>query len=184
MNARCFDRSISDILSSTKHLEYQDSKARIVEKAFDASEWDYKKSPFQTDRKTNPRYITRATFNLTPAGEQAHDRIAADCKKYIAERVDKGHFKYPSAGSVFKNNHAFGAPSGKLIDACGLKGLSIGGAQTDHRRGSDCPFPRKFHHKYRKCHRCRHPRPGSGSPESRKRKIRFFSGAGNHFYLK
>ena len=47
MNARCFDRSISDLLSSTKHLEYQDSKARIVEKAFDASEWDYKKSPFQ-----------------------------------------------------------------------------------------------------------------------------------------
>ena len=129
MNARCFDRSISDLLSSTKHLEYQDSKARIVEKAFDASEWDYKKSPFQTDRKTNPRYITRATFNLTPAGEQAHDRIAADCRKYIAERVDKGHFKYPSAGSVFKNNHAFGAPSGKLIDDCGLKGLTIGGAQ-------------------------------------------------------
>ena len=129
MNARCFDRSISDILSSTKHLEYQDSKAKIIEKAFDAGEWDYKKSPFQTDRNTNPRYIMQASFGLTPAGPDAHNRIAADCKKYIAERIDKGHFKYPSAGSVFKNNHSFGAPSGKLIDDCGLKGLSIGGAQ-------------------------------------------------------
>ena len=45
------------------------------------------------------------------------------------ERLEKGHFKYPSAGSVFKNNHDFGAPSGKLIDDCGLKGLTAGGAQ-------------------------------------------------------
>ena len=30
---------------------------------------------------------------------------------------------------MFKNDHRFGAPSGKLIDACGLKGLQIGGAQ-------------------------------------------------------
>lgn len=128
MNARCFDRSISDILYSTTHIEYSGEKARFMELPFNSADWDYKKSPFQTPQ----RYITQATFRLTPADPSdtaAHDRIAADCKKYIAERVDKGHFKYPSAGSVFKNNHAFGAPSGKLIDECGLKGLTIGGAQ-------------------------------------------------------
>lgn len=134
MNARCFDRSISDILYSTKHIEFEGEKALQIEVPFKADEWDYKKSPFQahtgTDgSQTTQRYITQATFRLRPAGSSAHDRIAADCKKYIAERVNKGHFKYPSAGSVFKNNHAFGAPSGKLIDECGLKGLTIGGAQ-------------------------------------------------------
>ena len=127
MNARCFERSISDLIYSTKHLEYQDNSPKIVEMEYEASEWDYKKSPFQAQK--NPRYILEVTFRLKPARPEEHDRIAADCKKYIAERVDKGHFKYPSAGSVFKNNHAFGAPSGKLIDDCGLKGLTIGGAQ-------------------------------------------------------
>ena len=125
MNARCFDRSISDILYSTSHIEFSGDKARQVELPFNAADWDYKKSPFQTPQL----YLTQATFRLIPAGASAHDRITADCKKYIAERVDKGHFKYPSAGSVFKNNRAFGAPSGKLIDECGLKGLSVGGAQ-------------------------------------------------------
>lgn len=129
MNARCFDRSISDILYSTTHLQYKGDKAQQIELPFDSKDWDYKKSPFQSTKDKNQLYITQATFRLTPAGASAHDRITADCKKYIAERVNKGHFKYPSAGSVFKNNHAFGAPSGKLIDDCGLKGLTCGGAQ-------------------------------------------------------
>ncbi len=134
MNARCFDRSISDILYSTKHIEYKGDKARLVELPFNSADWDYKKSPFQanpqiSDTKSEQLYITQATFSLTRAAQQDHERIVSDCKKYIAERVDKGHFKYPSAGSVFKNNREFGAPSGKLIDECGLKGLTAGGAQ-------------------------------------------------------
>ena len=56
-------------------------------------------------------------------------KTAVKCKYYINERISKGHFKYPSAGSVFKNNHDFGKPSGKLIDEAGLKGLEYGGAQ-------------------------------------------------------
>ena len=48
----------------------------------------------------------------------------------IADRTAKGHFKLPSAGSIFKNNHAFGKPSGQLIDEAGLRGLQIGGAQV------------------------------------------------------
>ena len=134
MNARCFDRSISDLVYSTTHIEFTGEKPKLIELPFNKNDWDYKKSPFQAHTnedgsQTTQRYITSATFRLTPAGASAHDRITADCKKYIAERVNKGHFKYPSAGSVFKNNHAFGAPSGKLIDECGLKGLTAGGAQ-------------------------------------------------------
>ena len=129
MNARCFDLSISDRLFSVSWIDYSDKKIKLHQGLFDPSEWDYKKSPFQSSSEKDQLYITQATFRLTPAGASAHDRICTDCKKYIAERVDKGHFKYPSAGSVFKNNHAFGAPSGKLIDNCGLKGLTCGGAQ-------------------------------------------------------
>jgi UDP-N-acetylmuramate dehydrogenase len=44
------------------------------------------------------------------------------------DRRSKGHFSAPCAGSVFKNNHAFGSPSGKIIDSLGLRGLRVGGA--------------------------------------------------------
>ena len=55
--------------------------------------------------------------------------IKEECRKYIDDRESKGHFKFPSAGSVFKNNRDFGQPSGKLIDDAGLKGTEFGGAQ-------------------------------------------------------
>lgn len=126
MNARCFEKSISDVLYQTEHFECTGKgQSKLFLKPFDNSEWDYKKSPFQT----NDKFITAATFRLTKIPKEEQGQLEADCKKYIAERVDKGHFKYPSAGSVFKNNHAFGKPSGKIIDEAGLKGKLIGGAQ-------------------------------------------------------
>lgn len=125
MNARCFDRSISDILHSTRHIEFREKKSTQIQKDFCSEEWDYKKSPFQTSE--NSRIILEVTFRLSKV--PAENSISEKCKFYIAERVDKGHFKFPSAGSVFKNNHTFGKPSGKIIDEAGLKGLQIGGAQ-------------------------------------------------------
>ena len=46
----------------------------------------------------------------------------------IASRREKGHFKAPSAGSVFKNDGD--KIAGRLIDECGLKGKTVGGAQV------------------------------------------------------
>ena len=51
-------------------------------------------------------------------------------RHFVLDRREKGHFNAPSAGSVFKNNRAFGKPSGMLVDEAGLKGLSVGGAQV------------------------------------------------------
>jgi len=47
----------------------------------------------------------------------------------MAFRKEKGHFKAPSCGSAFKNDPSKGIIAGKIIDECGLKGLSCGGAQ-------------------------------------------------------
>lgn len=127
MNARCFNKSICEIIHQTEHIDYQDSvNTKIITSEFDASEWDYKKSPFQNGKKV----ISQVTFALSAMPTEKHPEIEAVCKKFIAERVDKGHFKFPSAGSVFKNNHDFGAPSGKIIDDSGLRGYAIGGAQV------------------------------------------------------
>jgi UDP-N-acetylmuramate dehydrogenase len=52
------------------------------------------------------------------------------------DRIKKGHYRYPSAGSVFKNNRDFGKPTGQIIDGLGLKGFAVGGAQIAPYHGN------------------------------------------------
>ena len=52
------------------------------------------------------------------------------------DRRLKKHFEYPSCGSVFKNNHDFGIPMGKIIEDLGLKGKSHGGASVSNHHGN------------------------------------------------
>jgi UDP-N-acetylmuramate dehydrogenase len=51
-------------------------------------------------------------------------------EEHRQDRAAKGHFRFPSAGSAFKNNRDFGKPTGKIIDDLGLRGLSCGDAQV------------------------------------------------------
>lgn len=122
MNARCFEKSISDIIQSVFYLDMHTMETERY--TFSASDWDYKKSPFQK----KDALILSATFSLVKDDEKK-EQICEKCRSYMQQRVKKGHFEFPSAGSVFKNNRDFGSPSGKLIDECGLKGTQIGGAQ-------------------------------------------------------
>ena len=46
----------------------------------------------------------------------------------LDDRIAKGHFAAPSAGSLFKNNRKFGAPTGRILDELGLRGITSGGA--------------------------------------------------------
>jgi UDP-N-acetylmuramate dehydrogenase len=57
------------------------------------------------------------------------DKICFEMEKNRQDRRNKGHYNFPSAGSVFKNNLNFGKPTGQIIDELGLKGLQRGGAQ-------------------------------------------------------
>lgn len=135
MNARCFDKSVSENIFETSWLEECDGKFTTREISFDedAENWDYKKSPFQNSKKI----IKAGVFKVKPV-ENLEDRnaIRSKCEGFIKGREDRGHFKYPSAGSVFKNNHDFGKPSGKLIDEAGLRGYRIGGAQIAEFHGN------------------------------------------------
>ena len=49
----------------------------------------------------------------------------------MSRRQDKQPLEFPSAGSVFKRPEGFFA--GKLVEDCGLKGFSIGGAQVSEK---------------------------------------------------
>lgn len=51
-------------------------------------------------------------------------------------RIKSQHFKYPSCGSVFKNNYEYGTPTGVLVDQLGLKGTQRGGAMISPHHGN------------------------------------------------
>lgn len=129
MNARCFNLEISDVAARIDYFEKMQTpgnsaKYEYVRKTLvsDKKMWRYKNSPF-TD---TDRVVVSVEFMVKPTQDST---ISETAQSYMKERVEKGHFKFPCAGSVFKNNHDFGKPTGQIVDELGLKGYSIGGAQ-------------------------------------------------------
>lgn len=118
MNARCYGAEVADVLLDATVLDEGDA---LVTVPFVRDQWDYKVSPFQG----RDWLIVGARFRAPRAEPEAVLRVM---ETNAADREAKGHFRLPCAGSVFKNNHAFGAPSGVLIDRVGLKGLRRGAA--------------------------------------------------------
>ncbi len=125
MNASCFGLSASDNLISVRYLDLKDFQ--IHEYTKKESDWSYKKSPFQT---ILPFIILSAKFTVTSGFD------AEFSEKCIASRKEKGHFLAPSSGSAFKNDSENGIVAGKVIDECGLKGFSVGGAQIASWHGN------------------------------------------------
>jgi len=120
MNARCYDSEISEVLESAEII---DEQGEYIHFQPSLADWAYKKSPFQLRRVV----ILRASFRLAP-GESGV--LWNRMRKVRADRELKGHFAAPCAGSVFKNNRGFGAPSGVIIDGVGLRGQVEGGAKV------------------------------------------------------
>lgn len=126
MNARCYGVSLSDVL---EFVELIDDDFRLKRLPVKKEEFDYKRSPFQRTQAV----IVSGGFRLR-SGDPDH--LAAKTEEYRGDRERKGHFLHPCAGSVFKNNRSFGAPTGRLIDALGLKGFSIGGAKVSEKHAN------------------------------------------------
>jgi len=144
MNARCYEREVSDCLDSAYYIEKDGFLYQLVCKKED---FDYKSSPFQAQSpikgasKTGElasggfplRLILGGTLRVEP-GDKA--KILQIMENYLADRIKKGHFLYPCAGSVFKNNRDFGKPTGKIIEELGLRGTQIGGARIADWHGN------------------------------------------------
>ena len=138
MNARCYGKEVSDVLYGAEYFDFEgiqkitDFSDNFIERhlkmyhnTMAGGDWAYKDSPFMRSHG----FLAELTFRLARAGKEQKESIASECKRYVDDRNEKGHFKAPSAGSVFKNDRSFGQPSGRLIDEAGLKGRQIGGAQ-------------------------------------------------------
>jgi UDP-N-acetylmuramate dehydrogenase len=126
MNARCYGRSISEVLL---FVQYAEPSGVIATVGVKQEQFGYKRSPFQDQGCL----ILSATFALQPGDKGSMRQQMESIKK---DRERKGHFRYPCAGSIFKNNREFGNPTGKLIDSLGLKGRCIGGACVSQLHGN------------------------------------------------
>ncbi len=69
--------------------------------------------------------VTEAVFELSPGDP---DEIRQQMAELNARRAEKQPLDQPSAGSTFKRPEGYYAAA--LIDQCGLKGYSIGGARV------------------------------------------------------
>jgi UDP-N-acetylmuramate dehydrogenase len=126
MNARCYEREIGDICVSADILDTSTTVKTLLLKK---SDFGYKASPFQQTGVT----ILGACFSLIKGNRKT---IEEKMESYHKDRQQKGHFTYPSAGSVFKNNRNFGKTAGEIIDSLCLKGYCIGGAQISEKHAN------------------------------------------------
>lgn len=121
MNAGAYGGEIKDVLRNVTAL-FPDGEIRTVSAA--EAELGYRHSAFQQ----NGAVILSAEIELF-RGERAE--IEEKMRDILAKRRDKQPLEYPSAGSAFKRpENGFAAA---MIDECGLKGFSVGGAQVSEK---------------------------------------------------
>ncbi|MDR2376334.1 MAG: UDP-N-acetylmuramate dehydrogenase [Treponema sp.] len=122
MNARCYEKSVSDILGETEILVVNGKTAERRRVSRYPGDFSYKRSPFQGQDKL----ILGARLSVSRGDPE---KIRREMTEYREDRERKGHYRYPSAGSVFKNNRDFGSSTGQIIEELGLRGLHLGGAR-------------------------------------------------------
>lgn len=123
MNAGTKEGETKNILKKVRYLDLTDML--VKEKVNEELELGYRNSMFQ---KQKGKIILKAWFQLT-IGNPSDIRVIMDDSK--ARRWSKQPREYPNSGSVFKRPP--GAYVGPMIDALGLKGYTIGGAQVSKK---------------------------------------------------
>ena len=118
MNAGAYNGEMSQVVKTVKALSPGGKEIVLSREEMDFS---YRHSAV-TEKNL---IVTEATFELQPGDPTT---IRAKMSELNARRAEKQPLDVPSAGSTFKRPEGFFAAA--LIDQCGLKGYSIGGARV------------------------------------------------------
>ncbi len=121
MNAGAYGNDISDIVISCSHLD-ENGEEKTLKK--EALEFSYRKS-FYSNKSFA---ITSLKFKLKKDDPKL---IRQRMYENILKRKSKQPLEYPNAGSIFKRPE--GHFTGALIEKCGLKGASCGGAAVSEK---------------------------------------------------
>ncbi|WRS28101.1 UDP-N-acetylmuramate dehydrogenase [Oscillospiraceae bacterium MB08-C2-2] len=116
MNAGAYGGEMKDVLSRASHLDPQHKPGTFNREQLDLS---YRHSAYSD----GGYIITGAAVTLQKGDAQA---IHARMEDFMSRRREKQPLECPSAGSTFKR--PVGGYASALIDQCGLKGCSVGGA--------------------------------------------------------
>ena len=122
MNAGAYGSEFKDIVIETKCMNY-DGKIVILNN--EQQKFEYRKSIFKDEK-----YIILETkLQLTRVEDNSVIKEKMD--EFKKSRMEKQPIEFPSAGSTFKRGTDF--ITAKLIDECGLKGYSVGGAKVSEK---------------------------------------------------
>jgi len=121
MNAGAYNGEIKNVI---KEAEVITSSGEIITLSKDELELGYRTSKVMKDNSI----VINATFKLEKGNKEEIKETIDDLTK---KREEKQPLEYPSAGSTFKRPEGYFA--GKLIDDCGLRGLTLRGAQVSEK---------------------------------------------------
>ena len=124
MNAGAYGGEMKDRLLWVEYLAPTGEIVRLEQEQLSLS---YRHSRFMEEGMQGS-CIVRAAFGLQ-RGEKA--AIQSEMDRIFNQRRQKQPLEYPSAGSTFKRPQ--GAFAAQLIDKCGLKGFTVGGAQVSKK---------------------------------------------------
>lgn len=116
MNAGAYGGEIKDVIVSCESI---DKNGKIITRNAKELLMSYRHSIFSENKEV----IINGTFRLQKG---VKSEIKAKMDELINRRVTKQPLEYPSAGSTFKRPE--GSYASMLIEKCGLKGFTVGGA--------------------------------------------------------
>ena len=121
MNAGAYGGEMKDVVEA---VSYVDENGVLKSFKRDELDFSYRKSVF-----TDKEYIvTDVLFKLE---NKPQNEIREKMDELMGKRKSKQPLEYPSAGSTFKRPEGYFAAA--LIEECGLKGASVGGAEVSEK---------------------------------------------------
>ena len=121
MNAGAYGGEMKDVIWVVNHMDLDGEKGSFQGSQLDFS---YRHSAYVD----SDLIITSVIFHLEQDSAEGIKNNMDDVQR---RRKAKQPLEYPSAGSTFKRPEGYFAAA--LIDECGLKGYSVGGAQVSEK---------------------------------------------------